>query len=45
MTNLEKIAYWKDISNYDLDTANVMLKGKRFLYVGYKICTSNNQTH
>jgi HEPN domain-containing protein len=35
MTKDEKIAYWKDIANYDLETANTMLTGGRYLYVGF----------
>jgi len=35
MRSDEKIKYWLDISQYDLETAEVMLKGKRFLYVGF----------
>ncbi|SPD72225.1 conserved hypothetical protein [uncultured Desulfobacterium sp.] len=31
----DKIQYWADIAEYDLETARVMLKGKRFLYVGF----------
>ena len=31
----EKIRYWMDMAEYDLETARVMLKGKRFLYVGF----------
>lgn len=31
----DKIAYWLDIAHYDLISAAVMLKGKRFLYVGF----------
>ena len=31
----ENIAYWLDIAEYDLETARVMLAGKRFLYVGF----------
>jgi HEPN domain-containing protein len=31
----EKIEYWVDMAQYDLETAKVMLKGKRFLYVGF----------
>jgi HEPN domain-containing protein len=27
--------YWVEMAKYDLDTAKVMLKGKRFLYVGF----------
>lgn len=31
----EKIQYWVDLAEYDLETARVMLDGKRFLYVGF----------
>lgn len=31
----KKIEYWIDVSTYDLETAMVMLEGKRFLYVGF----------
>ena len=31
----EKIQYWIEMAEYDLETAKVMLKGKRFLYVGF----------
>ncbi|MFC2137821.1 HEPN domain-containing protein [Bacteroidota bacterium] len=31
----EKIKYWIDLSDYDLDTAYAMLQSKRYLYVGY----------
>jgi HEPN domain-containing protein len=31
----EKISYWISLSDYDLETAKVMLQGKRFLYVGF----------
>ena len=31
----EKIEYWAEIAEYDLETAKVMLTGKRFLYVGF----------
>lgn len=31
----EKVEYWMDMAEYDLETAKVMLKGKRFLYVGF----------
>ena len=27
--------YWLDIADYDLETARVMLQGRRFLYVGF----------
>jgi HEPN domain-containing protein len=32
---LDKINYWNDLSQYDLDTAAVMLDGRRYLYVGF----------
>lgn len=35
MDNNDKIKYWIDLSNYDLDTAKAMLETKRFLYVGF----------
>ena len=28
----EKIQYWIGIAEYDMETAKVMLEGKRFLY-------------
>jgi len=31
----EKVKYWIDLSDYDLETAEAMLKSKRFLYVGF----------
>ncbi|RZB34526.1 MAG: hypothetical protein SRB1_00294 [Desulfobacteraceae bacterium Eth-SRB1] len=31
----EKIKYWIDMAEYDLETARIMLKGRRFLYVGF----------
>lgn len=31
----EKVLYWIDIAEYDMETAKVMLEGKRFLYVGF----------
>lgn len=30
-----KITYWIDLSDYDLETAKAMLQSKRFLYVGF----------
>ena len=27
--------YWIELASYDLETAKVMLKGKRYLYVGF----------
>jgi len=35
MKQEEKVNYWFEISQYDLVTAEVMLEGKRFLYVGF----------
>jgi HEPN domain-containing protein len=31
----EKISYWVEISDYDLETAKAMLQTKRYLYVGF----------
>lgn len=31
----EKVAYWLDLAEYDLETAMAMLETKRFLYVGF----------
>ncbi len=31
----EKIKYWIDIAEYDLETAKAMLSTKRYLYVGF----------
>lgn len=31
----EKVEYWIEMAEYDLETAKVMQKGKRFLYVGF----------
>lgn len=31
----ERIKYWQELSDYDLDTAFAMLKSKRYLYVGF----------
>ena len=31
----EKINYWLDIAEYDLATAEAMLKAERYLYVGF----------
>ena len=30
-----KVKYWIDLSDYDMETAEAMLIGKRFLYVGF----------
>lgn len=35
MDKSEKITYWIDISDYDLETAKTMLTDKRYLYVGF----------
>lgn len=31
----EKVKYWLDIAEYDLETAKAMLDTKRYLYVGF----------
>lgn len=31
----DKVKYWVEMSDYDFDTANAMLKTKRYLYVGF----------
>jgi HEPN domain-containing protein len=31
----EKIKYWLELSEYDLETAGAMLRSQRFLYVGF----------
>ena len=35
MSDYDKIDYWVEISEYDLETAKAMLQTKRFLYVGF----------
>ena len=35
MTTEEKINYWIELSDYDLETAEAMLQTKRYLYVGF----------
>ncbi|KAA6334124.1 hypothetical protein EZS27_017534 [termite gut metagenome] len=30
-----KVKYWIDLSDYDMETAEVMLQNKRYLYVGF----------
>jgi len=35
MTKEEKIQYWINLSDYDLETAEAMLQTKRYLYVGF----------
>jgi len=32
---IDKVAYWKDLSDYDFDTAIAMLHSGRYLYVGF----------
>lgn len=31
----DKVQYWIEISDYDLETADAMLRSKRYLYVGF----------
>ncbi len=31
----DKVLYWLEIADYDLDTARDMLKAKRYVYVGF----------
>ena len=31
----DKVKYWIDLSDYDLETAEAMLKSHRYLYVGF----------
>jgi len=31
----DKVTYWTELSDYDLDTAEAMLRSKRYLYVGF----------
>ena len=35
MDKVEKVNYWVEISDYDLETSKTMLNGKRYLYVGF----------
>ncbi|MDR3133563.1 MAG: HEPN domain-containing protein [Prevotellaceae bacterium] len=35
MTNEEKVQYWIQLSDYDMETAEAMLQAKRYLYVGF----------
>ena len=30
-----KVKYWQERSDYDLETAVSMLKGKRYLHIGF----------
>lgn len=31
----EKVKYWIDLADYDIETAAAMLKTQRYLYVGF----------
>ncbi|MDR0845826.1 MAG: HEPN domain-containing protein [Tannerella sp.] len=35
MINDEKVKYWVDLADYDIETADSMLREKRYLYVGF----------
>ena len=35
MTSENRVLYWKELSDYDLETATAMLQTKRYLYVGF----------
>ena len=35
MTSEDKVTYWIELSDYDLETAKAMFKTKRYLYVGF----------
>ena len=35
ITKAEKITYWVELSDYDLETAEGMIQIKRYLYVGF----------
>jgi HEPN domain-containing protein len=35
MTKEEKISYWVELSDYDLETAKAMFETKRYLYVAF----------
>lgn len=32
---LDRVTYWTEVSDYDLDTADAMMRTGRWLYVGY----------
>ena len=32
---IDKVKYWKELSDYDMETAEVMYRGSRWLYVGF----------
>lgn len=31
----DRVRYWMDMSEYDIETAEAMLETKRYLYVGF----------
>lgn len=33
--SIDKVAYWKELADYDIETAEVMYNGGRWLYVGF----------
>lgn len=33
--SIDKVKYWKELSDYDMETAEVMYRGSRWLYVGF----------
>jgi HEPN domain-containing protein len=35
MAEVKNTYYWLEIAEYDLETARIMMEGKRFLYVGF----------
>lgn len=35
MTNEEKVRHWVELSDYDMETAEVVFNAKRYLYVGF----------
>ena len=35
MTTNEKVRYWQELADYDLETASAMLETGRYLYVGF----------
>ena len=37
----DKVTYWIEMSDYDLETADAMLATSRYLYVGF-MCHQNN---
>jgi HEPN domain-containing protein len=35
MNNREKYEYWLEAAKYDLETARIMLRGGRYMYVAF----------